>query len=444
MFMSWWRVVAPCAALIIPVASSASPIDDKYTSLGGATSFLGAPAGPEGPAPDGGSVRQYAGGTIAFHPGTGARVIYGLIRRRWNELGALQGYLGYPLTDEIDTFDRAGRVSKFQGGELIWRRANNSVSEVKATDLTLDWPFAAGQAWKVIQANAPAAGGSHTGPWAYCWDMILAGKPQTASKGLPFVAAADGRLVHTVETFPSGVKDSNVVIQHLGPGRYASYLHIEPSSYTRRFADSRKGLPQDLPWGQRPMVKSGTVLAEVGDTGARGAHLHFCVTTKPDQHQFAPFESVPVSFRNYSASADNGKSWTFIPLGVPKSGEWVRRETRPGPPAPTINPSASVLNTGTVKGQISAASGPGARGGGLTIRVESAWGEPLAQHAISVPAGSSGPWSYEIVNVPAFNALKIIASSESPWRISGQSVAFEVKAGAAVTIDLKLSEANPK
>ena len=175
---------AVMAALIS--AASATPIDDKHAQMGGAAGVLGAPTGAEAATPDGaGRVRHFANGSIYFHPATGANVVWGLIRRRWNQLGAQQGYLGYPMTDEIDTFDRGGKVSKFQGGQLIWRSATNAVSEVKSADLTVDWPFPPGQAWKVIQANAPAGGGSHGGRWAYCWDIILAGKPQSASKGLP-------------------------------------------------------------------------------------------------------------------------------------------------------------------------------------------------------------------------------------------------------------------
>jgi hypothetical protein len=52
------------------------------------------------------------------------------------------------------------------------------------------------------------------------------------------------------------------------------------------------------------------VLAAMGDTGADvGAyHLHFCVTTAPDRG-YTPFESAPVSFRNYE---NVGQLW--LPL----------------------------------------------------------------------------------------------------------------------------------
>jgi hypothetical protein len=432
-------ILAVTAALMS--AAAATPIDDKHARMGGATGVLGAPIGTEAATPDGaGRVRHFANGSIYFHPATGANAVYGLIRKRWNELGAQQGYLGYPMTDEIDTFDRAGKVSKFQGGQLIWRSATNAVSEVKSADLTVDWPFPPGQAWKVIQANAPFGGGSHGGHWAYCWDIILAGKPQSASKGIPFVAVADGRLLQAEEKFPSGAKEGNYIAQALGPGRYASYLHVNPGSWSRHVGSRHKRLPQELPWDDRPVVKSGTVLAEVGDTGAAvGAfHLHFCVTTKPDFGAFAPFESVPVAFRNYSVSTNNGKSWTFVAAGVPRQGDWVRREARPGPSAPQINLDAHTINFGSVKGQLSLPGGqPLAAGDRITVKVESLWGEPLAQQAMAIAAGSAGPWSYEIARVPAFNNLRIVVSSDRSG-LAGESGRFELRPNAAATMNVQL------
>ena len=437
------------ASLLISAAAFATPIDDKYNLLGGAGSFLGAPTIPESTAPDGiGKYRHYAGGSIYWHPQTGAHEVHGLIRQLWSKFGCEKSYLGYPMTDEIHTFDGAGRVSKFQGGELIWRSATNKVSEVKSTDLLVDLPFAANEAWQIIQANAPASG-SHRGPWVYCWDFILAGKPQSQSSGRTFVAAADAPIIYVEQSFPPGPQSSgNVVIQHLGTGRYASYLHIKTGSYSTHFGSGALFLPQAMP-GQGPVAKTGTVLAEVGDTGvAAGAfHLHFCVTTKPDRPQFKSpqsFESVPVAFRNYSFSTDGGNKWTFVAAGVPRDGQWVRRENKGGPTAPQINASASVINTGTVSGQVSSLNGKaGPSGGTLSISVNSAWGEPLATKTINIPANSSGPWSYTVNGVPAFSDLKAAASYKGSWTvtadlIAGESGGFTLAPNGSSTANIQL------
>jgi LGFP repeat len=454
-------IVAICLLWCAP--AMATPITDKYAELGGASGFLGAPTGPETAARDGvGRYQHFAGGSIYWHPNTGAHEVHGLIRARFRELGWEAGYLGYPMTDEILTFDRGGRVSKFQGGELIWRSATNKVSEVKSTDLVVDLPFPSGQPWQIIQANAASKSDSHGGPWAFCWDFMLAGTIQAQSNGRLFVAAADGPVIHAEQSHDSG-GDSNVVIQRWGSGRYASYLHIKKDSYSRRFRASGSALPQTLAWNKRPQAKSGDVLAEVGDTGAAAGayHLHFCVTTKPDRNEFAPFESVPVAFRNYSVSTDGGKTWTFVAVGVPRLKQWVRRENRPGLSAPQVNAAASVLNFGRVKGQISvggtapgqaslsqvsssqaSSEKPETSGGEFAVGVFSAWDEPLAATTFPIAAGSAGPWSYEIVDAPAFNRLKVTVfyrgSGGGAWEPVGDSGLFELRPSASATVNVQL------
>jgi hypothetical protein len=269
--------------------AAATPIDDKYAETGGGSGRLGMPTAAEAAAPDGvGKFRQFARGVIYWHPKIGAHMVIGLILARWSELGAEKGYLGYPMTDEIGTFDGSGRVSKFQGGELIWHSATNKVTEVRSTDLVVDLPFPPGEPWFVIQANAVTNSDSHRGPWAYCWDFDLAGKPQAASNGALFTAATDGPILHVDQKNKSvGLAgETNVIVERLGAGRYASYLHLRPDSYTRHFGASAGGaVPQGMPSGRWPVAKSGVVLAEVGEVGAGiGAfHLHFCITTRPDR-----------------------------------------------------------------------------------------------------------------------------------------------------------------
>jgi hypothetical protein len=426
--------------------AAATPIDEKYAEIGAAAGRLGTPTGSETAAPDHvGKLRPFAHGAIYWHPATGAHAIEGLILRRWGELGGERGYLGYPTSDELDTFDHGGRVSKFQGGELIWRPATNKVSEVKASDLIIDLPFPPGQSWYVIQANAVKKDDSHTQQFAYCWDFMLAGKPQAASNGALFVAAADGPILY-VEQRHAAQDQTNVIVQRWGAGRYASYLHIRKDSYTRHFgASAGTLLPQAMPFSHWPVAKSGAVLAEVGDVGApAGAfHLHFCVTTKPDRDQFGPFESVPVSFRNYSVSTNEGRSWSYVAFGVPRREQWLRRETRPAPTTPQVNETASVLSFGKVKGEV---SGPLAdpAGGKLVITVHSNWGEPLASTTVVIPAtGAAGPWPYEIADVPAFNNLKVSviyegSKSTAANPVAAESGAFELKPNGSAAVNVRL------
>ena len=151
------RLITIALVLISSAATSAAwatPISDKYAQLGGAAGFLGQPTIAETSTPDGvGRFRHYEGGSIYWHPRTGAHEVHGLIRQRWAELNWELGYLGYPVTDEINTVDGGGRVSRFEGGELIWNEKTNAVREVKASDLVVELPFPPGETWAVTQAH---------------------------------------------------------------------------------------------------------------------------------------------------------------------------------------------------------------------------------------------------------------------------------------------------
>jgi hypothetical protein len=217
-------------------------------------------------------------------------------------------------------------------------------------------------------------------------------------------------------------------------------MHLRPDSYTRHFGATAGGaVPQGTPSARWPAAKSGAMLAEVGDVGAAvGAfHLHFCVTTKPDRPQYAPFESVPVAFRNYGLSTNDGRSWTHVAVGVPRQGQWVRREARPTPSAPQINEAAKVL------GQISAASAlPGAGVSKLNVAVVGAWGESLTSRTILVPAdNAAGPWPFELVDVPVFNNLRVSATHEGTKgaSVSGESAPFELR-HLSTTVNVRLGK----
>ena len=265
------RLITIALVLISSAVTSAAwatPISDKYAQLGGAAGFLGQPTIAETSTPDGvGRYRHYEGGSIYWHPRTGAHEVHGLIRQRWAELNWEQGYLGYPITDEINTVDGGGRVSRFEGGELIWNEKTNAVREVKASDLVVELPFPPGETWEVTQPHGveglePA---SHFNGFAYCWDFVRVG----GSSGKPFTAVANGRIVHADDSYGSGERGNpgNVVVQRLGPSRYASYLHTKAGSYSTHFGAGSLFLPQAMPWSNRPSASTGAVLATVGDTG---------------------------------------------------------------------------------------------------------------------------------------------------------------------------------
>ena len=281
-------------------------------------------------------------------------------------------------------------------------RSTNAVREVKASDLVVELPFPPGETWQVIQAHGVEADDSHFNRFAYCWDFERAGT-QANSNGKPFTAVANGRLVHVDDFYGSGDDNpGNVIVQRLGPSRYASYLHGKAGSYVTHFGAGSFFLPQAPPWSLRPSASTGEVLATVGDTGTDvgNYHLHFCVTTAPDCAGYKPFESVPVSFRNYEMSdrlASSGRSAER----VPRAGQRLRRMGTQGSAA--INSSASPNGFGVLTAVVKLV-GPGqpASTGVLTLTVMSTWGEPLKSESRPIGSITAGPWLATITGVPAY------------------------------------------
>jgi hypothetical protein len=129
---------------------------------------------------------------------------------------------------------------------------------------------------------------------------------------------------------------------------------------------------------------------------------------------------------------------------VPRQGQWVRREPKPGPSAAQANDAASVLSFGKVRGEIVAPFAiPDPEGGKLIVSVNSAWGEPLVGTTITIPAANvAGPWPYEVADVPAFNNLKVSVVFEGKGapanRVTGESAPFELKPNGSATVSVRV------
>ncbi len=103
------------------VGRTVGKIDERYHALGGCSGFLGTALTDETTAPDGaGKYNVFVGGSIYWHPSTGAFEVHGAIRDKWKELGWEAGALGYPLSNETATPDGVGRFSVFQRGSIYW------------------------------------------------------------------------------------------------------------------------------------------------------------------------------------------------------------------------------------------------------------------------------------------------------------------------------------
>lgn len=161
----------------------------KYESLGGPTSDLGLPTGPEA---DGGVPNSRISSfsapdqpTIFWTPDTGAVVVRGPLNAAWAKLGGATGALGVPSGEQTVKGDTVSQT--FSGGELSWNQATKEFSskpaELAAELSGLDMPDAV--------AQTPAAPASETatedGGWQWWWLAVIL--PLLALLGLMAVVA---------------------------------------------------------------------------------------------------------------------------------------------------------------------------------------------------------------------------------------------------------------
>jgi murein DD-endopeptidase MepM/ murein hydrolase activator NlpD len=178
-------------------------------------------------------------------------------------------------------------------------------------------PFPRGQSWYVIQGFDDAAG-SHKGYASFCCDLMLAGKPQSDSKGTPFYSAAPGTVDFVKQDAASGGSTNFLTVKQ-ADREFCDYLHLEQNSAVV---------------GEGDVVGFQRHLADVGDTGANvGAyHLHVAATNLGEGNKNAggAFVTIPAPYSDYEASDDQGQSWHAVVRGIPRQGQWLRRPF-PGP-----------------------------------------------------------------------------------------------------------------
>jgi len=96
-------------------------IRDKWAALRWEGGPLGYPISDQLVATDGkSSYNHFAGGSIHADAVTGAHAVWGAIWQRWAELGGQGATLGSPLTSETPTPDGVGRFNHFTGGSIYW------------------------------------------------------------------------------------------------------------------------------------------------------------------------------------------------------------------------------------------------------------------------------------------------------------------------------------
>jgi len=202
---------------------------------------------------------------------------------------------------------------------------------------TLRLPLPPHQVWLVTQGIDSAA--SHYNEAAFALDFVrvdpklVKHNPQRRafgtygeSVGQPVIAAAAGEVVATVDCYSDDqrggcaehrtVNESdrarrNLVCLRHTSDEYTCYLHLQHRSVRVRLGAH---------------VAAGDVIAHVGSTGVPSAHLHFALSNLPEANTpgvFTDLVTVPFEFSEYTVSADFGRSFHYLPKGLPRVGQWV-------------------------------------------------------------------------------------------------------------------------
>ena len=99
---------------------------ERYQSAEAEGRSLGWPLNDETKdAAGGGAYQHFTGGSIYFHPSTGAHRVTGGIRNMWEAQGWERGQMGYPTGEETATAN-GGVYQTFQGGTAYWHPRTGS------------------------------------------------------------------------------------------------------------------------------------------------------------------------------------------------------------------------------------------------------------------------------------------------------------------------------
>ncbi|PYE18477.1 S-formylglutathione hydrolase FrmB [Williamsia limnetica] len=74
----------------------------------------------------GGRAQDFRNGRIIWSAKTGAQVVGGAIGGSYVAAGGPGGWLGFPTSGELATPDKAGRLNKFQNGNIYWTRTTGA------------------------------------------------------------------------------------------------------------------------------------------------------------------------------------------------------------------------------------------------------------------------------------------------------------------------------
>ena len=206
-------------------------------------------------------------------------------------------------------------------------------------------PFDPGQTWWVLWGYSTPAS-SHRGYANFCWDFRRPDVAEPQSCGQPVRSVATGTVLSwddanskLMDCDGDGQNDDNgtdgpnsIRIRH-ATNEVNLYLHVKTGSIGPAVNN------------QTPPFTVGALdqIAQVGTRCANNCHLHMGLQTGTNTSDV----TVPMAFTGYFASDDKGKTWYFVPLGVPQQDQWVRGAFAPAAIAPPINVAGVLKKLGS-------------------------------------------------------------------------------------------------
>jgi hypothetical protein len=132
---------------------NAGAIRGAFAGQGWENGFLGYPVTDEvSGLRNGGVFQSFQGGTIYWSPATGAHINAGAIRGAYTAQGGESGFLGYPVSNEAGGIKSGGAYQSFQGGQIHWSPATGAF--VTAGAIGSAW---AGQGWENGRLGYPVS-----------------------------------------------------------------------------------------------------------------------------------------------------------------------------------------------------------------------------------------------------------------------------------------------
>lgn len=180
-------------------------------------------------------------------------------------------------------------------------------------------PFKHNENWRVNQGNDdPVVSHFDTANFSY----DLGRKPDPANAEIR--AACPGKLLEYLINagLSSKGQEKNIIRILRSPGQIVSYRHIADNSTPSEISGGTLDPDTDLyvvPDNSAPTIEEDK---KIGEVGTAAKHLHITLWNAQAGEGGV---GIPVAFKNYEVSENEGKSWSFVIRGHPKYGQWIRR-----------------------------------------------------------------------------------------------------------------------